>query len=218
MEDHREHIIDELLESLYKIGEEGRLPVELHSLNLTNPPSMSDLANMAGRQLIVLRDDSIDLLPFGRKSAEFLIRRHRLGECLFSLLLELDNKSMNSASCAFEHILDPQVTESLCRVLGHPRKCPHGKAIPTGYCCLETRAPQGKGLIPLSELPPKSRGKIIFLKGAPKGELSHVIQMGMVPGRLFGIDEKNSVILINIDERKLAIDRNMADLIFVKPL
>ena len=218
MEDHREHIFDELLERLYKVGEEGRLPVELHSLNLTNPPSMSELALMVGRQMIVPRDDSIDLLPYGKKSAEFLIRRHRLGECLFSLLLELDNKAMNSASCAFEHILDSQVAESLCRILGHPRQCPHGKLIPEGECCLEPPLSHDSALVPLSEMPTKSRGKIIFLKGAAKGELSHVIQMGMIPGRHIVIDEKNSVILVDLDERKFAIDRNLADMIFVKPL
>jgi len=34
-----------------------------------------------------------------------------------------------------EHIIDPEVTASICSFLGHPRKCPHGKPIPSGNCC-----------------------------------------------------------------------------------
>jgi DtxR family Mn-dependent transcriptional regulator len=39
------------------------------------------------------------------------------------------------AACRMEHIIDPEVTDSICSFLGHPRRCPHGKSIPTGDCC-----------------------------------------------------------------------------------
>jgi DtxR family Mn-dependent transcriptional regulator len=34
-----------------------------------------------------------------------------------------------------EHIINPEVTNSICSFLGHPKSCPHGRAIPTGDCC-----------------------------------------------------------------------------------
>ena len=40
-----------------------------------------------------------------------------------------------------EHVLDANLTDSVCTFIGHPRVCPHGKPIPTGACCRSLSRP-----------------------------------------------------------------------------
>jgi putative ABC transport system ATP-binding protein len=73
----------------------------------------------------------------GRKRAEDVIRRHRLAERLFVQTFRVQNeKEVAEQACKFEHILSPEVTDSICSFLGHPRTCPHGSPIPAGPCCV----------------------------------------------------------------------------------
>lgn len=77
----------------------------------------------------------------GRKRAEDVIRRHRLAERLFVQTFQVQNeKEVEEQACKFEHILSPQVTDSICSFLGHPRTCPHGSPIPAGPCCILAKA------------------------------------------------------------------------------
>src|SRR5437764_6868876 len=81
----------------------------------------------------------------GRKRAEDVIRRHRLAERLFVQTFRVQNeKEVEEQACKFEHVLSPEVTDSICSFLGHPRTCPHGSPIPAGPCCLAARSLSGK--------------------------------------------------------------------------
>jgi ABC-type glutathione transport system ATPase component len=73
--------------------------------------------------------------PRGRKRARDLIRRRRLAEVLFSSALHLPEDEVEQTACLMEHVIDPTVANSICAFLGHPRRCPHGRPIPTGDCC-----------------------------------------------------------------------------------
>jgi len=75
------------------------------------------------------------LTPRGRERASDLIRRHRLAELLFTDTLDLPEDRIEPNACVFEHVLSPEVTDSICKLLGHPRACPHGQPIPLGACC-----------------------------------------------------------------------------------
>jgi DtxR family Mn-dependent transcriptional regulator len=68
--------------------------------------------------------------------ARIVIRRHRLAERLFIDVLSIrDEHEVEESACKFEHILSPEVTDSMCALLGHPTECPHGSPIPPGECC-----------------------------------------------------------------------------------
>jgi putative ABC transport system ATP-binding protein len=71
----------------------------------------------------------------GRSRARDLIRRRRLAEVLFSSALHLPEHEVEQTACLMEHVIDPTVANSICSFLGHPRRCPHGRPIPTGDCC-----------------------------------------------------------------------------------
>jgi len=63
------------------------------------------------------------------------VRRHRLAECLMASTLRLPGAEGEVAHCRVEHLLDSEVADAVCALLGHPSKCPHGKPIPAGPCC-----------------------------------------------------------------------------------
>ena len=48
-----------------------------------------------------------------------------------ALKVEIDEEMV----CGIEHHMNKQFTDALCTMLKHPRKCPHGHAIPYGECC-----------------------------------------------------------------------------------
>ena len=73
--------------------------------------------------------------PRGKRRARDLIRRRRLAEVLFSSALHLPEDEVEQTACLMEHVIDPSVANSICAFLGHPRRCPHGRPIPTGDCC-----------------------------------------------------------------------------------
>ena len=73
--------------------------------------------------------------PRGKSRARDLIRRRRLAEVLFSSALHLPEDEVEQTACLMEHVIDPTVANSICAFLGHPRRCPHGRAIPAGDCC-----------------------------------------------------------------------------------
>ena len=44
-------------------------------------------------------------------------------------------RDVETAACAFEHLLTEDAVQRVCTFLGHPSKCPHGRPIPPGDCC-----------------------------------------------------------------------------------
>lgn len=216
MEDHRDHGLEELLELLYKSREDGRLPIDPGELPLAAPPSNRDLDCYIDRGLISFHNGSIDLTPAGHSAAELLVRRHRLAERLFSEILELNETALDSSSCSFEHVLDPAVTESVCTILGHPPTCPHGKRIPPGNCCRESRREVAPIVMPLNEMPIGSWARIVFITTPFHQRLSRLINLGVVPGGKLYLHQKRPSYLLRLGSTEVAIDEQIAGEIYVR--
>ncbi len=218
MENHKEHTIDEFLEALYKAGEDGRLPVDMNSLKLINPPDESELESLVKRGMIKSGNSVFDLTSSGQTAAELLVRRHRLAERLFSEILELDESGLHTTSCSFEHVLDPAVTESVCAILGHPPTCPHGKRIPPGDCCRGVRRKVSPIVIPLVEFPAGKEAKIVFITTPHHQRLARLVNLGVVPGGRFMLMQKKPSYLLRLGSTEVAIDDSIASEIFVRQI
>ncbi len=210
--------MDELLELLYKLQEEGRVPTPVSQLPLSSQPTGPELESFARRGLVVVNLSSIALTPDGMAKAELLVRRHRLAERLFSEILELDEPALNSTSCSFEHVLDPTVTESVCTMLGHPPTCPHGKRIPPGECCKDSRREMTPIVIPLRELTVGANAKIVFITTPYHHRLSRLVNLGVVPGGRILLHQKRPSYLLRLGSTEIAIDEEIAGEIFVRKL
>ncbi len=216
MEDHRDHPLEELLEALYKAQEDGHLPIRPGELHLPAEPSPAELESYIGRGLIDAKNSHIDLTPLGLAKAELLVRRHRLAERLFSEILQLDESALHSTSCSFEHVLEPAVTESVCTMLGHPPTCPHGKRIPPGECCKNSRKELAPIVIPLAELPAGSNARIVFVTTPYHQRLSRLVNLGVVPGGYITLLQKRPSFLLRSGSTEIAIDEEIAGEIYVR--
>jgi len=126
---------DEVLVQMWALGEESRVP----DAKRIRVPDVVDnrrtLQGMAESGLLARAGESIEFTARGRTRARDLVRRRRLAEVLFSSAMHLPEPEVELAACRMEHIIDPEVTNSSCSFLGHPRRCPHGRPIPGGDCC-----------------------------------------------------------------------------------
>jgi putative ABC transport system ATP-binding protein len=126
---------DEVLVQMWTLVEEGRVP-EADRIKI---PDVVDnrrtLLGMVESGLIHQREGRLDFTPRGRAQARDLVRRRRLAEVLFTQAMHLPEPEVEVAACHMEHVIDREVTSSICSFLNHPRLCPHGKPIPTGDCC-----------------------------------------------------------------------------------
>ncbi|MFM7862055.1 MAG: iron dependent repressor, metal binding and dimerization domain protein, partial [Candidatus Nitrosotenuis sp.] len=75
----------------------------------------------------------VSLTEGGEKVGSSMMRNSRLLEVLMDSALKV--KIDEEMVCGIEHHMNKQFTDALCTMLKHPRKCPHGHAIPPGSCC-----------------------------------------------------------------------------------
>src|SRR5262249_18595780 len=126
---------DEVLVQMWALEEDGRVP----EASRVRIPDVVDnrrtLTGMAESGLIFPPGVTLEFTPRGRSRARDLVRRRRLAEVLFSSALHVPDPQLEATACRMEHILDPEVENSICSFLGHPRSCPHGRPIPQGNCC-----------------------------------------------------------------------------------
>jgi len=130
-----EGIFDDVLQQLWERVESGTAPNVC-----ADGPSMLEnrslLLAMERLQLVIPDNGAFALTEKGRLRASDIIRRHRLAEVLFRDTFEIrSNDQIESNACVLEHVLSPEVTESICKFLKHPTQCPHGRPIPRGACC-----------------------------------------------------------------------------------
>lgn len=171
----------------------------------------------------MLRDKFIEqtghiltLTPEGDAIGESVIRRLRLAEWLLSNVLELDKDEWEGSACEFEHILSREVTDSICTFLGHPPTCPHGKTIPKGDCC-KTFSKEIKPLVlSVTELAPGERGRVVFIAPKHHDRLDRLSSLGLVPGVVVKLHQKQPTYVLDIGETSIAIDFEIAKEIFVR--
>jgi putative ABC transport system ATP-binding protein len=126
--------IDDALEQLWILKEKNRLNMEqlARGSGVLKEDVISHLRSI---RLIQAENGSVSFTPAGEVRARDIIRRHRLGECLFAQTFGLSTREASDEACQLEHIISEEVAERICSFLGHPASCPHGQQIPPGSCC-----------------------------------------------------------------------------------
>ncbi|MBI2875525.1 MAG: metal-dependent transcriptional regulator [Candidatus Tectomicrobia bacterium] len=229
--------VDELLEQIWTAREEGRVLLR----ELLGPgEEEAALAEGIQQGLLLLRQREpaapqatapvserssgspsrerleVALSPEGEKRARDIIRRHRLAELLFSEIFELEDAPMESGACNFEHLLAPKIIESVCTFLGHPRRCPHGKPIPPDECCNRFQVDIQPLVIRLSDLPLGEEGRIVFITPKQRTRLDRLSALGLIPGSMVRLHQRQPSYVISIGETEMALDREIACEIYVR--
>lgn len=95
------------------------------------------------------------LSPEGKKTALFIIRRHRLWEFFLSQKLGFSWEEVHSLAEELEHVSSKKLIDRLDEYLGFPATDPHGDPIPDskGKIAASSR-------VPLSALPPNKAAQV----------------------------------------------------------
>jgi DtxR family Mn-dependent transcriptional regulator len=218
-QDLAEHEIEELLEELWTLEEQGRS----RRKDLREGSKLGDAAEvlerLLERGLVRVEADLVIMTPAGRELAARQVRRHRLAEFLLTQVIEVaDERVVDETACVMEHILSPEVTDSVCSFLGHPKACPHGKPIPPGNCCRSFSTAIEPLVQPLDRLAVGSSARIVYIAPKEPELLTRLSSLGIVPAVTIRLQQKRPAAVIAIGETSLALDPESAAQIYVKRL
>ncbi len=208
--------VDELLELIWTLRERGVSDLNQLLAETKDEEARSILRMMIKDGLFEMEGNRVILKERGEEKAREIIRRHRLTERLLSEIFEMSEEEVEEEACKLEHILSPGVTESVCTFLGHPPTCIHGKPIPRGDCCAKFKREMKPLVIPLEELGLGERGRIVFIAPRSHQRLDRLSSLGIVPGSILRMHQKNPSYVLQIGETTLALDHEVVKDIYVK--
>jgi DtxR family transcriptional regulator, Mn-dependent transcriptional regulator len=216
-EDLASQDVEEVAEDIWTLNEEGHHDLA-HLRGASRVPQLErTLGRMARWDLVRLLGEAVSLTPRGEELAERQVRRHRLAEMLFTTVLEVrDEQAVDRTACVIEHVLDANLTDSVCAFIGHPRVCPHGKPIPPGACCRSLSRPSEPLVQPLCRLAPGESGRIVHIVPRDPRRLGRLASLGVVPGATVRLQQKSPAVVMRVGETTLAVEPEFADEIYVK--
>ena len=213
--------LDHLLEHLFLLLEDNAKEAPNGREVRCDHSALSDYVeftpNSDESRFINVEGESYVLTDLGEERAESLIRRNRLTERLLTDLLQVSGEEMESQACKFEHVISPEVEDSICTLLGHPTYCPHGRKIPRGECCKGFKTDIQQVVVPLDRIKVGSTSKIIFTTPAYHERYERLTLLGVEPGASITLYKKIPSFVIKVDETEVALDQEVAREIFVRP-
>jgi DtxR family transcriptional regulator, Mn-dependent transcriptional regulator len=200
----------ELLEQYWIIEEEH------DTSNTTLEDEAASRLELVRLGLLAEKDGGLQLTPNGKVEACNAIRRHRLAERLMVDVLVTEEALVEQRACSLEHVLVNGIEESICTLLGHPRFCPHGKAIPLGRCCRQQRHSVGSLITPLNELEAGQAGHIAYVHLHNPQHLQKLMAMGVLPGAPVRLKAVYPSIVFEAGYSQFAVDDEIAREIFIR--
>ncbi len=146
----------------------------------------------------------------GRKEGRLCVRRHRLAERLLRDVLNVGESLVHEVGCKFEHALHKGVEDNICILLGHPRKCPHGRTIPEGDCCRKGIKTPDSLVKPLSYLKKAEKGKIAYIHTDDPEILRKIMAMGALPGASITLLQRFPSFVFQVGNSQFAVDKTLA--------
>ena len=182
----------------------------------TSLPSVGGMIRRMVREGLVetTANKDVVLTVRGRKSAEGVVRLHRLAERMVVDLLGLDLQDSHIEAHRLEHAISPQLEEKIVSLLGNPTTCPFGHPIPdSGYVA-------DKRSVSLVKARP---GDNLVIDRVPEDDqalLEYLVANELVPGRAVMVKEvapSRGVITLLRDENELVFSYDVAAKIWVCP-
>ena len=156
------------------------------------------------------------LTEAGQVLARRAIRRHRLAERLLTDLMGTGQDRAEEDACVLEHSLVEGLDDKVCTFLGHPRVCPHNHPIPEGDCCRTASRTVNPAITSLAQVRAGESGTIAYLATHESGDLQKFLAMGVHPGDPIAVVRQTPSIVFRCGHSQFAIDRHMADQVYVR--
>ncbi|MHC5036358.1 MAG: metal-dependent transcriptional regulator [Planctomycetota bacterium] len=206
---------EEVLEAVWTCTENGNPSIEAIREKSHVEVDNALLAEMEAKGWITVQETKVSFLGPGEELARNVIRRHRLAERLMVDALKMEANDIETPACEVEHSLVPEVTESICTLLGHPRNCPHGLKIPRGRCCRESRDVVDKVAVPAGKLQVGEAARIAYLVPKSHSRLHKLMSFGIHPGVEIRLHQKSPAFVIQCEQTAIALEEDVVDDIYV---
>ena len=126
---------EDYMRGLYILEEEkGEIKsIDLaHYLNVSKP-SVSEMVKELNKEGLIdyKKYSKLKFTSKGRRIAKKLTSKHRLIEIFLKNILKISSKNIHHEAHRLEHAFSDESISKLRRMLGNPKKDPHGKPIPT---------------------------------------------------------------------------------------
>jgi DtxR family Mn-dependent transcriptional regulator len=207
--------LDEILRKLWELWEDNPGADPFNIISLFDETGL-DLNHLTQKGLIESINGKLKFTRFGKNWARKIIRGHRLSECLFHDVVEVDNGQMKAVAVQMDQAVKIDIEEKMCRLLGHPTTSPHGKPIPPGNCCFEADEENEKYIVPMTDLQRGEQGIIAYLKCGNSKSIQKLMAMGILPGRPITMNRIFPSFVFTINDNLLVISADMASAIFLK--
>lgn len=208
--------IVEVLEALWTSEEEGTASEEsvARRAMTTVTPELLDRCQQSG---FIRREGGgrISLTDIGRRTAEEVIRRHRLAERLVVDVIGMTIEESEADACEFEHLLARGVTEAICTLLGHPRFCPHQHPIPEGDCCRRAREQVNSLVTSLDRLTVGEEARVAYVSAQHHPRIQKLSSLGILPGVPVRVHQRFPSFVVQCEETQIAIEEEIARDIYV---
>ncbi|WAC04633.1 MAG: metal-dependent transcriptional regulator [Methanoregula sp.] len=227
--------LEEYLEAIYDIGEkEGTAKTTSIAKCLkVTPASVTEaLQNLSEKGYVSYEPyRGATLTGSGLELARKVKRRHRLLEVFLTDILKIRNENVHDEACRMEHTLSDETECALCKMLHAPSRCPHGSLIQpcnrevddcSGCLMGEQKSSEirEEPIVSVSHLEPGQGGTIMFIRGDRK-VVQRLSDLGLTVKTVISLIRKAPMegpVEIAVRRTKLAIDRAIADDIFVSPV
>ncbi len=212
-------LLDEILSVLYEKSERNETvtPEELLRTHHGEHVFTEEILETARREGYVDHGNGhLQLTATGRREAQSIVRCARLAERLLVDVLRVRDDLVEPSACRLEHNISEEVAESICTLLGHPRTCPHGHAIPAGECCRRAKTEIQPIITPLSSLRPGEEGTVAYVSSRFHGRLSRLGSLGLMPGEVVQVKQVRPSFVIAYGEMELALEKSVADEVYVR--
>src|SRR6266571_3592769 len=168
------------------------------------------LGRMNGRK-------EIELTAKGMRTAESIVRRHRIMERWLTDGLGLDWVTADAEAARLEHAVSDVVEQRLYEVLGRPATCPHGNPIP-GHSRASARETR------LSSLAAGDRASITRVSEVAEREapllLAYLHQRDLTPGRKIRVleaDDVGKTLRVRVADRDVTLSHETASKVWAVP-
>ena len=206
---------DEFLENAWYILESGELTKEAIKKKFGDEGFENILEVLTEKGAISANGSMVELTEEGNKRAAGIVRRHRLAERLMSDALGMEPDEMERGACEFEHVVAPEISDSICTLLGHPRVCPHGMAIPEGNCCREAKKSIEIGVCPVTQILPGQTAKVAYVNTNSEIRMKKLLLMGVTPDAKIKLAQIHPAVVLEVGDSQVAMDKGVAEDIFV---
>ena len=178
----------------------------------TSLPSVSAMIRRMSREKLVTTTSNKEVILTlgGRKSAESVVRRHRLAERLAVDVLQVDLKHAHEEAHRLEHAISPYLESRVVDILNGPTTCPFAGS---GYS-------PNKGVINLSNA---KIGVNYLVDRVPEDDsdlLAYFVDNNFLPDSpLMVLDSSRArgVITLRVSNAELVFSMDISKLIWVKP-